>query len=229
MQQIIQVRGSKGGVGKSMMSIALLHCLLEREKDLLLIETDEANPDVAKVYRRDVHTIAVSLSTAQGWAELSNVIEAHKDRIVVINTRAADQESVSANTSRFWRAAKALSCRVVTFWVISRDFDPVLQLSEYLKTVPDGVNQITHVVKNLYHSPDGRFPTYEGSNVKSIIEQGGGRDIKLPIMAVRNRERIYDKRETIREILDNAPIGDRIEMELWVEELIAAIGGIIDD
>ena len=124
---------------------------------------------------------------------------------------------------------KILKRRVITLWVVNRDYDPVLQLSEYLTTIPPDAKHELHVVKNLFYSPDGRFPTYDGSSVKETIERAGGRTLELPVMALRNRERIYDNRETIRQILDQGPIGDRIEMELWVEEISAAFGGIIND
>ena len=229
MRTIIQVTCGKGGVGKSIVCMAVLHCLHAKNRKLLLVDTDDANPDVAKAYRTVAPYASISLSSAEGWAELSNTIELHRNSTIVINTRAASQESVAEYGIRFWRATKILKRRVLSFWVINRDYDPVLQLSEYLKTIPSEADQVVHVVKNMFYSPDGQFPTYDRSGVKETIERGGGRTLELPIMAVRNRERIYDKRETIRQILDEAPIGDRIEMELWVEEVSTAFGGIIDD
>ena len=229
MRTIVQVICGKGGVGKSMVCMAVLHLLHAKNRTIFLVDTDDANPDVAKTYRAVAPYASISLSSAEGWAELSNTIEQHRSSVIVINTRAASQESVAEYGVRFWRATRILKRRVVSLWVVNRDYDPVLQLSEYLKTIPADAEQVLHVVKNMFYSPDGQFPTYDRSSVKEQIERRGGRTLELPIMAVRNRERIYDQRWTIRQILDKAPIGDRIEMELWVEEIVATFGGIIDD
>ena len=43
---LFTVGGCKGGVGKSMVSIALLDYLLRRDTPVLLIDTDTSNPDV---------------------------------------------------------------------------------------------------------------------------------------------------------------------------------------
>ena len=45
-QRIYWVGGSKGGVGKSMMTMATLDYLIERGDRVALIETDTSNHDV---------------------------------------------------------------------------------------------------------------------------------------------------------------------------------------
>ena len=54
MEKIFWIGGSKGGVGKSAVSMALLDYL--GESCPLLVETDTANPDVAKAYGNAVRT-----------------------------------------------------------------------------------------------------------------------------------------------------------------------------
>ena len=49
-QRIYIVGGSKGGVGKSMVSMALVDYLRESKRKVILVETDTSNPDVAKAY-----------------------------------------------------------------------------------------------------------------------------------------------------------------------------------
>ena len=45
---VFYVGGSKGGVGKSLFSFALVDYLLNREANVLLVDTDTDNPDVYK-------------------------------------------------------------------------------------------------------------------------------------------------------------------------------------
>ncbi|MGH7435886.1 MAG: hypothetical protein ACRENE_09450 [Polyangiaceae bacterium] len=49
--RIYWVGGSKGGVGKSMMTLATLDYLLEQGAKVVLVECDTSNPDVWKAYR----------------------------------------------------------------------------------------------------------------------------------------------------------------------------------
>ena len=54
--RIYWVGGSKGGVGKSMMTLATVDHLLEQGAHVLLVECDTSNPKVWKVYREQVET-----------------------------------------------------------------------------------------------------------------------------------------------------------------------------
>ena len=45
---VFYVGGSKGGVGKSLFSFALVDYLLNRKVNILLVDTDTDNPDVFK-------------------------------------------------------------------------------------------------------------------------------------------------------------------------------------
>ena len=47
---IIYVGGSKGGVGKSKLSFALIDYLMSNGHKVLLLESDTANPDVYKAH-----------------------------------------------------------------------------------------------------------------------------------------------------------------------------------
>ena len=58
MSTIIYIGGDKGGVGKSMVSIAMSDFLKHRfNKPVLLIETDTANPDAAKCLKDELDTV----------------------------------------------------------------------------------------------------------------------------------------------------------------------------
>ena len=48
---VFYVGGSKGGVGKSLFSFALVDYLLDRNANILLVDTDTDNPDVFKAHK----------------------------------------------------------------------------------------------------------------------------------------------------------------------------------
>ena len=70
------VGGSKGGVGKSKLSFALIDYLFAQEKKILLLETDTSNPDVYKTHHPHESDSLISkiidLDVSEGWIKLVN-------------------------------------------------------------------------------------------------------------------------------------------------------------
>src|SRR5512144_515660 len=93
---IYLVGGSKGGVGKSLVSMALLDDLQQRQEALLLIECDTGNPDVWKSYKDTVPTDIINLDEIDGWIQLVNVCGDQPDSTVIVNTAARNNKGVSA-------------------------------------------------------------------------------------------------------------------------------------
>ena len=78
--RIYWIGGSKGGVGKSMLALATVDYLLSAGREVLLIECDNANPDVFRAYQDRVPTERTDLDEGDGWIHLVNVCDAHRDR-----------------------------------------------------------------------------------------------------------------------------------------------------
>ena len=72
---IFLVGGGKGGVGKSLMSMALLDFLQAGGRELFLVETDTSVPDVFKAYQDEIAGELVNLDEREGWIELVNLVE----------------------------------------------------------------------------------------------------------------------------------------------------------
>ena len=69
---VFYVGGSKGGVGKSLFSFALVDYLLNRNANVLLVDTDTDNPDVFKAHKElalpNLLCRLNCLDDADGWA-----------------------------------------------------------------------------------------------------------------------------------------------------------------
>ncbi len=91
-KRIYLVGGSKGGVGKSLVTMATVDYLQDQGESILVIESDTSNPDVWKTYHDCTLTELVNLDEANGWIELVNLCESHPDSIVVINTAARNNQ-----------------------------------------------------------------------------------------------------------------------------------------
>jgi MinD-like ATPase involved in chromosome partitioning or flagellar assembly len=115
---IFYVGGGKGGVGKSMVSITLVQYLIDRygdSKTIHLIETDESNPDVGRIYKRKIPVSNTILDEdGKGWILMSRVIENSSGTLFVINSAARSNMGIRKNgrTSRpCWRAGR---CRMAS-------------------------------------------------------------------------------------------------------------------
>jgi Mrp family chromosome partitioning ATPase len=115
--------GSKGGVGKSIVSISLIHYLIVRGEKVLLVDADTANPDVGKAYGKTVETVYINLDEKEGWMDLANLLAEHPDETVVINTPARSGEGVRLYGTLLTESMQELGRKLVTLWVINSQRD----------------------------------------------------------------------------------------------------------
>jgi hypothetical protein len=213
--KVWMVSGSKGGVGKSTVCMAVVHYLLEREAKLLLIEADTANPDVGKVYGKDVETLYLNLDEKEGWMDLTNRLAEHPEKIAVINTPARSGDGVKLYGMLLSESLQELERELVTLWVINSQRDSLQLLREYLDTMEGG---ITHVLRNLYHGPERKFELYNASKIRNTIE-AKGKTLNFPDVADRISDQLHSDRHTIEYVIANAPLGNRAEVNRWVKNV----------
>ena len=92
------IGGSKGGVGKSKVSFALIDYLMSNGHKVLLLESDTANPDVYKAHLGHANEGLVckltNLDEAEGWIELVNFADAYPEHVMVINSAARSNKGI---------------------------------------------------------------------------------------------------------------------------------------
>ena len=148
---LFYIGGTKGGVGKSFVSMALIDFLLSRyhgKKQTMLIETDSTNPDVAKIYSKKIPTETVALDeTETAWLNLARIIYEHQDKFMVLNT-AKGNSGITQFGKMFQSSLEDCGIKLVTFWPMNRQVDSVDHLLEYLKIIDYG--QIFPIRNNYY-------------------------------------------------------------------------------
>ena len=177
MKRIYWIGGSKGGVGKSAVSMALLDHL--GESCPLLVETDTANPDVAKAYGNVVRTELLDLDESDGWIELINLCSEHPGPVVI---NSAARSDVAKNGMNLDLALPELGRELVVFWVINRQRDSIELLRDFLTGVKSGR---VHVVRNLHFGASSKFELFEKSKIRQEIENAGGKVLDFPDLADR--------------------------------------------
>ncbi len=221
---IYLIGGSKGGVGKSIVSMALVDLLQQREEKILLIESDTSNPDVFKCCKDEAETQLINLDDADGWITLVNLADSKPDSTVVINTAARNNAGVSAYGTTLDSSVGEMRRKLVTLWVINRQRDSLELLKEFAGAIK---NSQLHVVRNMHFGEEKKFELYAGSKLKTELEARGGLSINFPDLADRVSDDIYSKRLSIARAANECQIGHRAELARWRGDVRKALGPVL--
>jgi hypothetical protein len=223
-KSIYLVGGSKGGVGKTMVSMALVDYLINRGNAIALVECDTANPDMYKAYKDIVQVELINLDEHDGWIQLVNLCDAEPNKDIIINTAARSNEGIAAYGSILLNALEELGRKLCAMWVINRQRDSVELLRRYMQAMP---GSIIHVVKNGHFGPEKKFELYDNSNVRKEVDGIGGGSLMFPDLADRVADDLYIKRLSIQEAAKQLPLGNRAELQRWREEVRKCFDGVI--
>ena len=226
---IFYVGGSKGGVGKSKLSFALIDYLTEKENKILLLETDTSNPDVYKAHHPHENGNLVckiaDLDVPEGWIELVNVADEHPEHIVVINSAARSNTGIEKYGAMLRETLGELNRELVTFWVINRQRDSIELLRGFLNAFPDA---LIHVCRNMYFGEPEKFALYNESKAREIIERKG-LTLDFPDLADRVADKLYSGRVPIKAALAEMPLGDRAELRRWRQKCVEMLQPVLKE
>jgi hypothetical protein len=216
MNNIIMVGGSKGGVGKSIVSISIIENYILQKLPLAVIETDTSNPDVGKIYENidDVVLESFNLDEKEGWLALTDFTEKLPGETdIVINTAAKNNLTVQEYGPLLNDNLKELKRELTTFWPINRHRDSVELLVRYLSVM---TNTKIYVLYNLFYGAKDKFNIYNDSATFKNIQAGGGGSFEFPELAHRVTDIMANERKAPHKILDRMPIGTRIDYTRWI-------------
>jgi len=186
------VGGGKGGVGKTMTSMSLIDWLLKHKENekIILIETDDSNPDVFKSYEKvnEVEKQVINLDNEEGWITLMNQMPewSENGKKVVINTAARATPSLSKYMNDFQDGANQLKIKMHFLWSINRQRDSLLLLNSVLKSA---TKLNTTVIKNLYFGEADKFVLFDASEIAKKVNS-----IELPDLNDFVSDKIYIER-----------------------------------
>ncbi len=223
-KNIYLVGGSKGGVGKSLVSMAVVDSLQTLGESVLLIESDTGNPDVWKAYSDSTESHLLDLDEAGGWIELVNLCHARPDHVVVINTAARNSKGVSAYGQTLNGSLAELDRKLVTLWVINRQRDSLELLKEYMAAIGKGD---LHVLRNAHFGDGSKFELYNGSKLRALLEERGGLSLNFPDLADRVSDDLYSNRMSIAVAAREMTIGNRAELARWRLEVKKVLSGVV--
>jgi hypothetical protein len=223
-RSIFLIGGGKGGVGKSLLSMAVCDFLSCTDRAPFLVETDTSVPDVFKTYQAEIGGELVNLDEREGWIELVNLVERRPDSTFVINTGARNQTGISNFGKTLSRALPQLKRKLVVLWLIDRKRESLELLSDFLEAIPDAE---VHVVRNMYLGTETKFELYNGSKMRAAIEANRGRSLNFPEVADRVTDAMNKGRLTIAKAVTELSLGDRMELERWRDECKTMLSEVV--
>ena len=226
VKPIYLVSGGKGGVGKSIVTMALVDYLQSCGDEVLLIETDTSTPDVGRTYQHSVETHLLELDETDGWLALLHFCADRPYSTVVINGAARYSQGDDTYVQRLNDSIPKLKRRLVTLWVINRQRDSLELLRRFMAVVPESA---LHVLRNGYFGEAYQFELYNNSNLRKRVETHGGKSVTFPDLANRVADAMYSTPMSIDTAMKELPIGNRAELERWRREVGAMWEEIIDE
>ena len=162
---IYMVSGSKGGTGKSMVSLALVDYLSEKlQKKVFLVESDTSNPDVGRVFLKQVDGVqrlpgaALDLDKGEGWMQFIDSVEQYPDHFFVVNCAARDGSGIAQSVKLLEQSLRGLERKLTTLWVINTQRDSLELCKRYMELVPFGT---LHIIRNKFFGDIDKFELYE--------------------------------------------------------------------
>ena len=191
---VFYVGGSKGGVGKSLFSFALVDYLLNRNANVLLVDTDTDNPDVFKAHKDlalpNLLCRLNSLDDADGWADLLDTVQNYPDHAVVINAAARTKTSTASYGDIMKEALREMRPITEAKHYIQQHYQEALRLEDvstavgfnatYFSTLfkkETGQNFMDYLTE-LRISKAKELLCGEELSVQDVAEQVGYRDLK---------------------------------------------------
>lgn len=224
-RNIYLIGGGKGGVGKSIVTMATVDYLHKLGESILLVDSDTSNPDVWKAYHDSVEAVTLNLDKVDGWIELVNLCAGNPGSVVVVNTAARSERGVKTYGATLGSSLEELKRKLVTLWVINRQRDSLELLREFMEAMPQAA---VHVLRNGYFGDEEKFEFYNGSNLRTAVEERGGRSVTFPDLADRVSDDLYTHRMSIAKAMKELPLGNRAELGRWRGEVGKVLGAVID-
>jgi hypothetical protein len=216
MSTIIYIGGDKGGVGKSLVAIALCDYVKHTlGTPVLLIETDSSNPDAGRCLEQEMdNVVQADTATEEGWVRLLNEIEAGGEQITaVINAGARDNIAMKEFGTRLSDGASGLEANLIIAWVVNAERDSLIALRNFLEFYEGDCKLF--VIGNQYFDKKGEFALYQNAEVRTEVERRGGDLLKFPVLPQVLAAEMKNNRRSPQVLKKEGLLFDRVCIDQW--------------
>jgi hypothetical protein len=210
MKPIYIIGSNKGGVGKSLLTMALLDYFSQIEQSCFLVETESRLMDVHRSYRHLPFAV-LDLSSELGSSGLVDLGFRHPNEIIVVNTTVASMEGIEKYSQNLITELAALDRPLITLWAIDRLTSSLESLAKYLNIMS---GSIVHAVINNYFGDEDYFHAYQNSSLKVSVEIQG-KSLVFPTLNSYICDKFFNKNSTIEDAATGMLLGYRSVLNGW--------------
>jgi hypothetical protein len=224
MKNLVYVGGSKGGTGKSIVGMTLVHYLrtMFPRDEILLIETDSSNPDVGRLYRQTEGVISRGLLLDEddsGWMRMVDDIANTSARHIVVNSMAASNLGIQKHGALLDNNILngRLDVKFNVLWAMNRNKDSSTLLRDFLQWMKSAT---VYPILNLYFGKEEDFVFYRtASDIQQMILERGGRTLTFPGLNDLIADRLYTDEINLEELPSHLGLGMRTGLERWLSQV----------
>ncbi len=192
--RIVIVHGDKGGVGKSIVGQAIANLLCSRGDKCAVIDADTANPDVSRMFEKNIPSIRTNIRLENGWMTVLDFVMANQGSTIVLNTPAGvgDYMKDDLRSLMTFFKREEIDVEMDLWWVMNHGHDSVNLLRKAIDAYGGYFNRL-RVVCNLHFS-DGKiepFFLWNESPFKVSLEKANCETIYFPGLNLRAAGKVF--------------------------------------
>lgn len=220
--------GAKGGVGKSLVATAIGSLLLAHQMDATFIETDAANPDLARRFRNHAPVLLADISDRDGWIALLDALESIDNQHIVVSLPAG-LNGIQEIQPLLRRTLDLLRIELRLFFCLSRQFDSIDLIGKSLDTGLAAIATQAIALKNGFFGTDQQFDRWSQAKQRGAWISRGFSEAYLPEL----NHRIVDHLECNPQPLNSLgrtglSTALRIDLEDWLILAASCFHNILD-
>lgn len=220
--KVVIIGGGKGGVGKSAVALGVIDTLMQRGENVVVVESDDSNPDVYKAVNSLVTCSVINLDIEDGFISLCNLIEQNPDSWIVVNTPARATDPIIQFGGMLGDTCKELGRDLVMLWPINRQRDS-LELLRKLMDNSEGVYGAIHTVMNTYWGAPEKFARYNASKIKERVTS----TVIYPELNDLVADKLNDKRLALSNASEGLTIAERSVLNRYRTAIKAGFDGVL--
>ncbi|MDO8828467.1 hypothetical protein [Methylophaga sp.] len=223
------IDGAKGGVGKSLVGSFYASAVLSQGTSLTLIESDQANPDVARRFQHHTGVVLADLSDRDGWISLLQALETIESRDIVmpmpagLNNIGEIQELLSLTLA-------SLGIELQVIFCLSRQNDSIALIDQSLGSGLSAFATRAIALKNGFFGRDETFDRWRNSDQRTRWINAGFAEAFFPELHHQLIDLLENDPQPLHAMLTaELPVVLRIELDNWLRAARSSLDLLLAD
>lgn len=210
------IDGAKGGVGKSIIGSFYASALLSRGEHVTLIESDQANPDVARRFQHHAQVVLADLSDRDGWISLLGAIESIDTRHIVM-PMPAGLNGIAEIQELLRQTLASLDIELHVIFCLSRQNDSITLIDKSLSSGVAAFANKAVALKNGFFGREETFDRWRNSEQRQCWKAAGHSEGYFPEMHHQLVDLLESQPQPLHAMLvAGLPVVLRLELDNWL-------------